>query len=65
MDQGRVEFQNIDSSKMAENIYEPAPGEITIGNGRPKSSNGHVNESFECLDSFKCKSNIDPFVQWP
>ena len=35
--EGSVEFHNVDHIKGEENIYEPAPGELTLNNDQSKT----------------------------
>ena len=51
-----VEFHNIDVTKVEENIYEPAPGEISFG--RTQTS----NENYQCVKETVIK-NTNPFFK--
>ena len=50
--EGSVEFHNIDHTKVEENIYEPAPGELTLNNDQSKT-----------IDEISC-SNVEENLRY-
>jgi hypothetical protein len=55
--EGSVEFHNVDITKVEENIYEPAPGELTLNDKNIKI------DKLSCRNLAERSRNMNPFFK--